>query len=116
MAEIMIFDHQFPFDISRETHTAQMKIVIVGLPQSDGTALKVRTSENRRYRQAALPEDFPFGVDIFQEEFKRSNPLLKATDDQVPFLAEKDLRQQVAKPGVPPVFRGQFKGNAEFAE
>src|SRR5580704_11511449 len=84
--------------------------------QTSRASLVIRTPENSRDRNHSLPQNFSLAVHIRQEHVECADPLFKTARDLIPFIVCKNLRQQIAEPGVV-VFAGrQLERDPKFSK
>ena len=65
---------------------------------------------------STLSQNFPFSIHVLQKQVERLKPLLEAADDLIPFVARKNLRQQVAEPCVMVIAGRYFERDPKLSQ
>ena len=116
MTQVMIFDKQPAGVVPANADSAEMQKMATGWRQICRTSVEVRTSEDKRNWENASPQNLSFAIDIRQKSIKRPNPLLEPAYNLIPLVTCKNLRQQIAEPGIAMIVGREFKCNSQFPE
>jgi hypothetical protein len=90
--------------------------MIAGGPEAGCAPLVVRTPKDDWDGDNALSQNFSLAVHVLQKEAKRFKPLLEAAYDLIPFIARKNLRQQVTEPRIVVISGREFEYDPQLSQ
>jgi hypothetical protein len=90
--------------------------MVAARPEAGRAPLIVRTPKDDWDRDNTLSQNFSFPVHVLQKEVERFKPLLEATYDLIPFIARKNLRQEITEPCIMVILGRDFEHDAQFSQ